>query len=226
MTRTHPHPCSRGPSFGRQAAISILAAAAVAVCATGCSTFVPFTQELRDEHHFSPGELQNLQFYVSHRIVLRREVERDARQITPGHALLVVSGRTVEEVVVEEGTPGVAVGVGPSSLAISFEPGLAVEFGTSGARPAADPVTSGFAEPPNPFPGNHPRPLPLVTDSNPGYFGNYWLTVGPVGAVMYGDKAFTAIESSGQSHLMINAESLDRVVRSHKVLPGMVLTGG
>ena len=100
-------------------ASSLLSAAALAagLFSIGCgSTLVPFTQEIRDEHNLADKDLKNLQFYVSHKITLRRELESGGRQVTGSHKLLVVSGKTIEEVVVEEKTPGIAVAVGNGVL--------------------------------------------------------------------------------------------------------------
>ena len=90
---------------------------------TGCASYVPFTQELRAEHKLRADDLQNLQFYNSHEIRLRREVERGGGQVTPGHKLLIIAGKQIEEVVIEEHTPGVIVGVSETSLKVSFEEG-------------------------------------------------------------------------------------------------------
>ena len=47
----------------------------LAVCAlvalTGCSSLVPFTQELRSANRLTRDDLKNLQFYTSHKITLR-----------------------------------------------------------------------------------------------------------------------------------------------------------
>src|SRR5262245_25659746 len=89
-----------------------VASSAICLFVTGCgASLVPFTHETRVENNLSVEEIKNLQFYVSHRITLRRELESGGRQITGSHKLLVVSGKTIEEVVIEEKTPGIAVAV-------------------------------------------------------------------------------------------------------------------
>ncbi len=89
----------------RNAASLFAAAAVFALFSTGCSSFVPFTYELRAGHHLTDDEVKNLQFYSSHTITLRREVQSQDRQITPGHKLRLVSGKSVEEVVIPAKTP-------------------------------------------------------------------------------------------------------------------------
>lgn len=118
----------------KNASLFAAAAAAFALCSTGCSSFVPFTYELRASHHLTDDEIRNLQFYSSHEITLRREVQSQDRQITPGHKLRLVSGRSVEEVVIPAKTPGVATRVSPHSISVSFVSGTSLDFHLGGAR--------------------------------------------------------------------------------------------
>lgn len=192
---------------------------------TGCTSYVPFTQELRTAHGLSRDDLKNLQFYVSHRITLRREVESGGSQITPGHKLLLVSGKTIEEVVVEEHTPGVATQVGDSMLSVSFEPGASILFAAASEPGATSlPASITYADaPPDPFPGNNSaRPEPLQTRGSPAS-GTYWLSLAPGGDVTYQGRVFKTIDDTVKAHLLINAQSLEEVVKKRKVLPGMRL---
>jgi hypothetical protein len=190
---------------------------------TGCRTFVPFTQELRDQNRLTDAELQNLQFYVSSNIVLRREADSAGRQVTGNHRLVVVAGKTIEEVLVESKTPGICVGTGPHTLSISFEPGSSIEF-TPAARGYAAP-RSGFAVPPDPepFPGNFGRQSASSRDL---FAGGYRVWVGPQNTVSFLGRAWDAIDETPEASLLIDAESLNRVVKQHKVLPGLRLPNG
>src|SRR5271170_4364640 len=137
-------------------ALSVLTAVLLSLVAAGCRTFVPFTQEIRDQNHLSEAELKNLQFYVSGTITLRRELESGGRQVTGNHKLLLVAGKSIEEVVIEAKTPGICVGVGPHQLSVSFEQGTAIDFAPMGARLSAPGVNAFAIAPsdPDPFPGN------------------------------------------------------------------------
>jgi hypothetical protein len=117
-------------------AAPIFAAAAFAVCATGCSSFVPFTYELRAQHRLSDDEVKNLQFYTSHQITLRREVQSEDREVTPGHKLRLVSGKSIDEVVIPAKTPGVALRVSKRAISVSFVDGTSLDFVTGGGRGA------------------------------------------------------------------------------------------
>lgn len=197
---------------------------AVALGSAGCGGgMIPFTHELRTQHNLSDADVKNLQFYVSRTITLRRELESGGRQITGNHKLVLVSGKTIEEVVIEEATPGVAVNVSGRSIAVSFEPGSSMVF-SAGAEPGV-PVPLAFAEAPEPFPGNSsrrdPAPFPELSGSNGS--GSYWLSVESGDRVPYQRTSFTAVGGSLRAQLLIDAESLEEVVESRKVLPGVRL---
>jgi hypothetical protein len=200
--------------------VALLAAALLASgAATGCRSFVPMTQEIRDQNHLSDADLKNLQYYVSGTITLQREAESGGGKVTGNHKLIVVAGKTIEQVVIEERTPGICVGVGPHTLSISFEQGTSIDFAPAAARsdvPAA--ASSGFATAPpyiDPFPGNPGR--------NDVFSGGYMVSVGPRSTVTFLGRLFDAMGDTQSVTLLIDAESLDHVATRSKVLPGLKL---
>jgi hypothetical protein len=207
--------------------LSLLAASLLALFLAGCGpTLVPFTHELRLQHNLSNDDIKNLQFYVSHTMTLRRELESGGSQVTASHKLLLVSGKTIEEVVIEEHTPGVAVDVKGNALAVSFEPGSAILFTAAPGPgiPSTSPAT--FASPPDPFPGNNPDPQPQpepFPSPGPSAGGSYWLAVADGAKVNFQGRFFDAVEETLKAHLLIDAEALEEVVESRKVLPGVRL---
>ncbi len=199
-------------------------AALTLVLASGCASYVPFTQELRNEHKLTGDDLKNLQFYNSHTITLRRELARGDRQVTGSHTLLVIAGKQIEEVVIEKHTPGVVVASNENALRVSFEEGTFFEFSVRGPEPLRDPlVPGGFAEPPDPFPGDRaPRP----PERQPTFFagsGNYWLLPFDGGQVNFQGKAYDAVKETGLAHLVISTESLESVEEDRTVLKGRKL---
>lgn len=200
-----------------------LAAALSLGAATGCRpALVPLTQEMREQNHLTDGELKNLQYYVSHTITLRRELDSGGRQVTGNHKLVLVNGKTIEEVVVEAHTPGICVGVDAHRLSVSFEQGTSFTFVPAHSRGMASP--GGFASPPevDPFPGNNQHRSVASTD---GLFsGGYVIWTEPSGSVLFMGRKFDGIEETPKVTLLIDAESLEQVVKKHKVLPGMRLT--
>jgi hypothetical protein len=207
------------PSFARLSALA--AAAAIAVFATGCHGFIDFTHELRDQHSLTRDELKNLQYYTSNTITLRRELESGGKQITGNHKLVIVAGKTIEEVVIESRTPGIAVAVSDHSITVSFDQGTSLEFvasGTGGNRPS-----EAFATPPDPFPGNNPERRDPEPQLLQGYFGPYALATSPSGQVVFQGKTFEAVGDSLKAHLLIGGESFEETVQKNKTLPGMRL---
>jgi hypothetical protein len=211
------------PSFARLS--SLVAVAAIALCSSGCHGFIDFTHELRDQHSLTGAELKNLQYYTSSTITLRRELESGGKQITGNHKLVVVAGKTIEEVVIESKTPGIALAVSDHSITVSFEQGTSIEFvasGTGGNRP-----TETFASPPpDPFPGNNPDRMEhteMPVQVAQGFFGPYALATTSGGQVIFQGKTFEAVGDSLQAHLMIGGESFEETVKQHKTLPGMRL---
>ncbi len=201
-------------------ALLLSLSAALFSFATGCHSYVPVTQELRNEHRLTANDLQNLQFYNSHEITLRRELARGDRQVTGAHTLRVIAGKQIEEVVIGRHTPGVVVGVSEGVLRVSFEEGTFLEFGVGGPEPISEPLVArgGFAEPPDPFPGDgarDPRELrPFL-----GGTGNYWL-LSDGGAVTFQGKTYEPVGDSSRAHLVISTESLDEVDEDKTVLRG------
>jgi hypothetical protein len=222
--------------------LSVLALTALG----GCASYVPFTHELRTEHSLTDEEVKNLQFYVSHDITLRREVESGARKVTPGHKLLLISGKQIEEVVIAAKTPGVAVKVGQRALAVSFQPGTSLVFALKGSRLALEngflrPVPlvqeenfatrsitpflgQQFAKPPNPFPGNDGTG-PTTSFAGDDASGNYWLDSDSAGRVVFSDKEWIAEDNTVQAHLLINSDQLENVDEKKTVLSGVKLEG-
>jgi hypothetical protein len=219
--------------------LSVLALTALG----GCASYVPFTHELRTEHGLTDEEVKNLQFYVSHDVTLRREVESGGRKVTPGHKLLLISGKQIEEVVIGAKTPGVAVKVGPRAIAVSFQPGTALIFAIKGSRLALEngflrpeareefagkPITSflgqQFAKPPNPFPGNDGTGT-TTTFAGDDASGNYWLDSDNAGRVQFAEKEWNAEDNTLQAHLLIDSDQLENVDKKKTVLSGVKLEG-
>lgn len=89
---------------------------------TSCSpTLTYFTHDLYKENKWSEQELKQIQFYLSHTIVLRREANSGDSEIREGE-IRIRNGRKVEEIVIPGGTPGVFLfSPKENRLAVSFE---------------------------------------------------------------------------------------------------------
>jgi hypothetical protein len=103
--------------------------ASVCLPASGCRTGekIPFRHYMREKHQLSADELKRIQFFLSETITLQREVASGDHEIKRG-ALKTRAGKLMEEIVIEKGTPGIAVKVGPNGLAVSFQEGTYLTF--------------------------------------------------------------------------------------------------
>lgn len=210
--------------------MSIRALPALALCllsaalSTGCASYVDFTQEMVDQHHLVAKDLQNLQFYNSDRITLRRELTKGSRAITGNHKLLVIAGKEIEEVVIEKHTPGVIVGIGAGTLKVSFEEGTFFEFGLRGVgAPLTDPVVASprFAEPPDGFPGN--KPTDPETVRNFIGSGSYFLLPNGGSTVEFQGQTYDVVGETGEAHLVISSSSLEEQQEKRTILKGRQL---
>ena len=122
---------------------------AVTIGLTACASTsgvnrLAFGEYLRDGYQLSDRELRALQYYVSDDIHLRRIVESGNRSIGRG-ILLERNARVVDEILIQAGTPGIAVGVGNDWVAVSFEPGSYLYFSSrnDGVHVVGDPGRPG-----------------------------------------------------------------------------------
>jgi hypothetical protein len=189
---------SRPPAFDALKTCALLVLVAGSLSLAGCAPQrVAFTQGIRTQYGLGGEDLKNLQYYVSSDITLQRDFRREEGEISKSHKFVTKEGGLLEEVVIPAGTPGVATEVGETSLAVSFEPGSSLIFGS--------PPTDRDPE----------RKYRLSAKRWADYYGE----------IVYDGKIFYAVEGSGQAYLEVGVESLDAVEKKKKVLPGMTLPG-
>jgi hypothetical protein len=140
-------------------------------------------------------DLKKLQYYLSGDVTLQREFRREEGEISSSHKLVIKEGGYFEEVFIASGTPGVATEVGPASIAVSFEPGSSLVFGSPSSDRDSD------------------RKYKLSAKRWTDYYGE----------LVYENKTWYAVKGSGLAYLEVDAESLDAVEKKRKVLPGMTL---
>jgi hypothetical protein len=97
-----------------------------------------FTQDLYEQYHWSPRKLEQIQFYLSRDIVLKKQRRGGSSEIAEGK-IKVKDGRKVEVITIRKGTPGVYL-FSPKEkrFAISFEAGKNKRFLMFGPNPKAD----------------------------------------------------------------------------------------
>ncbi len=80
----------------------------------------PYTQKLQTNSNLTEDELKQIQFYLSHDVVLYRTLSNSETSIFKGE-LKVVNGEKVEEVIIPAGTPGLVIGKQRDALMVSFD---------------------------------------------------------------------------------------------------------
>jgi len=108
--------------------------AALALFIYSCSPKTPFTQSIREQYKLGERELKSLQFYNSHDIVLNRAEKAESGQETTDGTLTIKTGRSLEQIFIKAGTPGIVEKVpGDNNLRVSFEvgEGTGIVFGAS-----------------------------------------------------------------------------------------------
>ncbi len=187
---------------------------------TGCTaTFVPFTHELRARHDLSEADLQQLQYYLSHEVKLRREVQTIGRDISAGN-LKILEGKTIEEIIIHEHTPGVATAIDGHAITISFDAGSELKFSLRTGEPLPLRKSSGaFATAPDAFPGDPDDDTQTLGE----LLGNYWLDSDSDAMISFQGRQWNGMEGAYRAHLVIDAESLEEVVETRSVLKGRTI---
>lgn len=127
---------------------------AFALSCLGCHVQrIAFSTSLRQEHRLAAKELSQLQFYLSHDIVLRRSSIERAKKVETGK-LLIRRRQLVREVAIGAGTAGVLVSKRDGCIGLSFSENTVLEFEPRAqppmaARPGRSSAARGrFAKPP------------------------------------------------------------------------------
>ena len=96
---------------------------AIASALASCKNLVPYTDAMKKEHNWSADQLKQVQFYLSHDVVLRRELVQGTSQIVHGK-IKMVDGRKVDEILIRAGTPGILTDMPKENkMLVSFEIG-------------------------------------------------------------------------------------------------------
>jgi hypothetical protein len=95
----------------------------IAAGLASCKNLVPYTDAMRQNHSWTDDQVKAIQFYVSHDIILRRELTKGSTEIVQGK-IKMVDGRKVDEILIKAGTPGIVASIPKENkLKISFEMG-------------------------------------------------------------------------------------------------------
>jgi hypothetical protein len=193
----------------RRSSLLCLALALIATsisCQTTRGELVPFTEAQRLRYELGESELRSLQYYLSDRIVLERVASKGTGKVHRGR-LIVRSGTTIQQVIVETGTRGAVEPtsqIGPSegggyAFEVSFDRGVPLRFTAT-----RDGTYS-------------------LTGRNRGGFLSRW-SRSPRAQVEF-DGAKWNVVAGASSHLLIERDALGKLQRTRRVLPGVRVPG-
>jgi hypothetical protein len=197
----------------------------------GCAAHrVPLTYALKQEQGLTVEELMSLQYYVSHDLVLRRELRAEGgRGVTGKARLLKVDVRQAEVLHLRAGTPGVAVAAGPDWVAVRFERGNAVlRFRAPDKPPEKDPKqvsSTVFAKDGEEIIVESPKDAWQDSYKLAALGWTFHEASGFQGRVLYDEKEFSVGDNGARTHLLIDQEAFTRLSTMGRVMPGVLLPG-
>ena len=89
---------------------------------SSCANTVTFTHTMRDRINLLNDDLKKIQFYVSEKIIIKREFVNWSSEISPEHDLRQIGNHYIETVVINTDTPGIVVDADDEEILVSFEP--------------------------------------------------------------------------------------------------------
>ncbi len=95
---------------------------AVGLLLSSCSNKILFTQQIRTNLYDNNLEVEEVQFYNSKKIVLKRNLSVEETKVARGEIRLE-NGQYVEEIIFPKDTRGVVVKEGRNTLNVAFEEG-------------------------------------------------------------------------------------------------------
>lgn len=173
--------------------------------------FVPFSEKLRMRYAITDAELRELQFYISHQIVLERVAQGGEARVERGR--LVARGETwLHQVVVQPGTrgtiePAAFVGEGEWGpvLEVSFERGAPLRFSPW--------------EPGGAYTLESPPRIPTLAE----LFGRVVETKRRFEVPFAGDQWW--VEAGAAAALLVETDAVERLARTRRVLKGVRAPG-
>jgi len=87
-----------------------------------CNSTIYFTQEMRNNLEQNNLEIKDVQFYVSQKLILKRNLTYEETKIARGE-ITFENGQYVEEIIIPKNTEGIAIDDGSDWLNVAFEQG-------------------------------------------------------------------------------------------------------
>jgi len=150
-----------------------------------------FTSKMITKYSLSQKDLQNIQFYTSHDIVLHKQNRVDSVSISKGVLLLDKSSES-DEIIIKAGTPCIFLKGDKKLITVSFDNDVVLTFVN-----------------PN---------IKCTEDSNYYLAADSWID--EIGTLRVKGEVYKALGVSGQSYLAIDKKSLENNTRDSIFLKG------
>lgn len=102
--------------------IVLISLVSVSLLISSCSNLIYFTNDIRANIDDNELEIEDVQYYNSEKIILRRSLSKEETQIAEG-IIKLEDGNYFEEIIIPTKTKGIAVSTGSEYLKIAFERG-------------------------------------------------------------------------------------------------------
>jgi hypothetical protein len=102
--------------------LKFISAAILMIVISSCARTVTFSHTMRDRINLLDEDLKKIQFYVSEKIIIKREFINWSSEINRDHDLRQIGNHYLETVVINTDTPGIVVDANEEELYVSFEP--------------------------------------------------------------------------------------------------------
>lgn len=184
----------------------------------GCARSVTFSHTMRERINLLDDDLKKVQFYVSEKIIIKREFVNWSSEINREHDLKQVGEHFLETVIINTDTPGIVVEANEDELHVSFEPDpnfyLVFCQGCSGEKKDSDLYTlySFKMKGKEIVPVEDTRLYDGVSPDAKFYFTEY------------GNQDFLIANNSHGAYLKLKDKVVKNMIKTKRVLPGSTIT--
>ncbi|MDP8315534.1 MAG: hypothetical protein RAP70_10760 [Candidatus Celaenobacter antarcticus] len=173
--------------------------------------YVPYTLQLQEEYNLTDEEVMQLQFYVSDKVMLEREIIDVDKKVSKEHRLKKVEDKLVDQVVFRSLTPGIAVELLPYMLRVAFEDQGYLTFKSEG-------------EPENYYYFKSDRYGDEIKEKVVSYctwFQRIEDEIFSNGLVTYNVNEYWVFFPETRPHLLVDEESLEKIKEQRRIVKGL-----
>ena len=173
--------------------------------------YVPYTLQLQEEYNLTDEEVMQLQFYVSDKVMLEREIIDVDKKVSKEHRLKKVEDKLVDQVVFRSLTPGIAVELLPYMLRVAFEDQGYITFKSEG-------------EPEDYYYFKSDRYGDEIKEKVVSYctwFQRIEDEIFSNGLVTYNVNEYWVFFPETRPHLIVDEESLEKIKEQRRIVKGL-----